>query len=177
MKKVLTCQVLVVFLLVCVSLSQTVEAHPALTGDNGTSAEVGVACLDNSQCVPGFYCAKLPGRCDSAGVCEPRPQACITLYDPVCGCDCMTYGNACDAARAGVSVAYSGECTQFLRCDVNKDGYCDIVDVMLVLRTALGMDTQMVDADINGDGWADISDVILTLRIALGLDSLKECTG
>ena len=38
------------------------------------------------------------------------PEACDLIYAPVCGCDDMTYGNACAAASAGVSVASQGEC-------------------------------------------------------------------
>ena len=35
---------------------------------------------------------------------------CITLYDPVCGCDGVTYGNACEAGCYGVEVACEGPC-------------------------------------------------------------------
>ncbi|MBC8345741.1 MAG: hypothetical protein ISR82_04255 [Candidatus Marinimicrobia bacterium] len=35
---------------------------------------------------------------------------CITIYFPVCGCDKKTYGNACEAERAGVTSWTIGEC-------------------------------------------------------------------
>jgi hypothetical protein len=81
-------------------------------------------------CGEAEYCARAPeancGRADAPGVCTLRPQACIQLYNPVCGCDGTTYGSACDAASAGVSVDYTGECTppdcRINGCDAGQ--YC-----------------------------------------------------
>jgi hypothetical protein len=68
------------------------------------------ACTNNNECPPEAFCAKPQGACNGLGACLPRPDACITLYDPVCGCDGQTYGNACEAALSGVSVAHQGTC-------------------------------------------------------------------
>lgn len=66
------------------------------------------------ECPEGQYCAyersAICGRADAPGVCRPRPDACITLDSPVCGCDAMTYSNSCAAASAGVSVLHDGAC-------------------------------------------------------------------
>ncbi len=50
------------------------------------------------------------GRANVPGVCALRPQACIALFDPVCGCDGTTYGNACAAHAAGIGVDHGGPC-------------------------------------------------------------------
>ncbi len=35
---------------------------------------------------------------------------CILIFDPVCGCNNQTYGNACQAACAGIPKVKKGEC-------------------------------------------------------------------
>ena len=50
------------------------------------------------------------GSCGGLGVWEFRAEICTLVYDPVCGCDGMTYRNDCTAAANGVSIDYIGEC-------------------------------------------------------------------
>ena len=45
--------------------------------------------------------------------CTPTPNddcVCIELYKPVCGCDGVTYSNACFAGCVGITVASEGVC-------------------------------------------------------------------
>lgn len=37
---------------------------------------------------------------------------CTAQYDPVCGCDGKTYGNACNAENAGVTSFTKGACPE-----------------------------------------------------------------
>ncbi len=68
-------------------------------------------CKSNGDCGEGTYCAKKPGACGGAGLCQAIPEACDTVFKPVCGCDGKTYSNACEAAGAGVSVGSAGACS------------------------------------------------------------------
>jgi hypothetical protein len=66
------------------------------------------ACPADQYCE--FPAGSACGAADGGGACQQRPDACDAIYQPVCGCDAKTYGNACEAAIAGVSVESSGEC-------------------------------------------------------------------
>lgn len=78
------------------------------------SAETACGGLRGLTCADGQYCNYPPaancGRADATGICAPTPGPCTRESRPVCGCDGTTYGNACTAAAAGVSVETQGEC-------------------------------------------------------------------
>jgi len=64
-------------------------------------------------CDDGEFCQFPPGQCDVAdnvGMCVMIPAGCPDVFAPVCGCDGVTYGNACEAEAAAVSIAHRGPC-------------------------------------------------------------------
>lgn len=67
-------------------------------------------CLSNTDCAADQYCAKVTGDCGGYGACTPRPLMCSAAVSKVCGCNGVTYDNACKAAKQGVTVQKTGKC-------------------------------------------------------------------
>jgi hypothetical protein len=60
----------------------------------------------------GAITIPLPQKNNCIDSSKINPQAmCTRIYLPVCGCDSVTYGNACEAEASGVRWWRGGECS------------------------------------------------------------------
>lgn len=70
-------------------------------------------CVINEECAPEELCVFEPGECGPSrvpGQCVMRPDDCPADCPLVCGCDGVSYCNACVAYAAGVNVGPPGAC-------------------------------------------------------------------
>ena len=85
-----------------------------LSGCPGNSGQTIIECGGGMQfrCPKGSFCdfGADCGGIDAKGQCRRQPPECEDVQRPVCGCNGITYANACYCHGSGISVAYEGEC-------------------------------------------------------------------
>src|SRR5690606_20803932 len=72
-----------------VSVLHDGECEEPIGGAGECGGFLGLTCGEGEYC--RYEVSEMCGAADHLGSCEARPEACIQLWDPVCGCDGQTY--------------------------------------------------------------------------------------
>ena len=107
MRSIAVSILLLVFFAPQVHALEMIQKGPAAVGGK-CGGFTGAVCGDKEWC--DYPANAVCGIADVQGVCRPRPEICTSEYLPVCGCNDVTYSNACVAAANGTDVAYAGRC-------------------------------------------------------------------
>lgn len=71
-------------------------------------------CTEDADCKEDQFCRYDVGECEGEGVCINKDKNCVpgvVVGQPrECGCDNVTYDNACLRREAGVSKLHEGAC-------------------------------------------------------------------
>ena len=73
----------------------------------GLSTIIFFSCDKKSNCIPAPSVQS--GTCIDFNLIGNADE-CIEIYDPVCGCDGVTYDNYCVADSSGITSYFLGEC-------------------------------------------------------------------
>lgn len=98
---------------VSLRLTCDAESHGACAVKRQPGDVCGGFAIGLTKCDGGLFCNMVKDTCgyaDQGGRCEEPPEVCTMIWKPVCGCDGKTYGCACMAASALMSVAHDGTC-------------------------------------------------------------------
>ena len=97
-----------------VTQQEACEIHGGTYLGHGTSCPQECGGLAGTPCEAGQFCKYPIGTCnvaDRQGLCLQIPDNCpLDIYNPVCGCDGVTYTYDCFADMAEQSVDFEGEC-------------------------------------------------------------------
>lgn len=90
------------------------EAAGTGGGGSGGGDGGGMICGSNADCPQGWFCEKASCN-DPTGSCDLRPSRPKLDYEPVCGCDGVTYWNDVTRREAGMTLLQADQCSTTAR--------------------------------------------------------------